>query len=106
MTTFEDAKRCPKCDRPGKDLGGKPAKRPGVKVHTIMCETELCKWYQTTWLVQVNEDGTIPEAYSQVGKKQFPKVSPEMESRINDSLKAQLEVEKSGQGEVQNPYSR
>lgn len=106
MTTFEEAKRCPKCERPGKDEGAKPGRRAGVKVHTIRCETQLCRWYNTTWLVQVNEDGSIPEAYSQVGHKQFPKVSDESITRINEALDRQIAAEKSGQGEVRNPYGR
>jgi hypothetical protein len=106
MATFEEAQRCPRCDKPGRDQGGRPGRRRGVKVHTIVCETELCPWYNTTWLIQVNEDGTIPDAYSQVGEKQFHKVSPETETRINEALERQLKAEQSGQGEIRNPYSQ
>lgn len=103
--TFEEAKLCPKCGKPGEDMGGRPARRRGVKVHTIYCRTELCKWYNTSWLIQVNEDGSIPQAYSQIGEKQFPKVSQESITRINEALDRQLDAEKRGDGEVRNPYS-
>jgi hypothetical protein len=103
-TTFEEAKECPKCHRPGKEDGVRAGRRRGVLVHTIRCMTQLCPWYNTTWLVQVNEDGSIPEAYSQLGAKQFPKVSQQTETRINEALQRQLEAEVRGDGEVRNPH--
>lgn len=104
-TSWEEAIRCPKCDKPGKDEGWKPGRRRGTKVHTIRCvSTELCPWYNTTWLVQVNEDGTIPQAYSQVGPKAFPKVSDQTITRINEAISAQLKAETRGDGEVRNPH--
>lgn len=105
MATFEEARRCPKCDKPGEDMGGRPSQRRGTKVHTIFCRTELCSWYNTSWLVSVNEDGTVPDAYSQVGPKQYHKVSQETETRINEALERQLKAEQSGEGEIRNPYS-
>jgi hypothetical protein len=105
-TTFEEARLCPKCGQPGKDMGAKPARRRGVMVHTIMCDgSDLCPWKNTRWLVQVNEDGTVPDAYSQVGGKQFPTASPETETRINEALARQIAAETRGDGEVRNPYT-
>jgi hypothetical protein len=105
-TSWEEATRCPKCGHPGKDEGWKPGKRRGVKVHSIRCEsTELCPWYNTTWLVQVNEDGTIPAPYSQLGPKQYQAISDESMSRLNDAIDRQLKAETSGEGEVRNPHS-
>lgn len=105
MATFEEARLCSKCEKPGEDLGGRPGARRGVEVHTIVCRTPLCPWENTTWLVQVNEDGSVPDAYSQLGPKQYHKVSPETETRINEALERQLEAERRGGGEVRNPYS-
>lgn len=103
--TFEEASRCPKCDQPGKEVTVKPGSRRGVMVHVIECATQLCKWYGERWFVQVNEDGTIPKAYSQVGPKAYPKVSDESITRINEALERQLDVEKRPGGEIRNPYS-
>jgi len=60
-TTYEEAKRCPKCDKPGRDTGATRRVRNGL-LHTIECVNERCKWYkQPGWQVQVNHDGTIPQ---------------------------------------------
>lgn len=109
MTTFEDAKKCPKCGQPGEDIGFKPGRseRGGaVKVHTIMCRTQLCPWFNTGYLVQVNEDGSIPAAYSGTsgGLKKFPKISQETASKIEDNILRQLQAEtQTGGGEIRNP---
>lgn len=103
--TFEEASRCPKCDKPGREVTAKPGQRRGVVVHVIECVTELCRWHGERWFVQVNEDGTIPRPYSQVGPKAYPKVSDESISRINEALERQLNVEKGQGGEIRNPYS-
>jgi hypothetical protein len=78
--------------------------RRGTKVHMIYCVTKLCPWFETPWPVQVNEDGSIPDAYSQIGGKQYPKLSQELESKIQDNVLRQLEAEtQPGGGEVANP---
>jgi hypothetical protein len=103
-TTFEEAKQCPKCGKPGDDTGSRPTNRRGVKVHTIFCRNRVCPWLDTSWIVQVNQDGSIPEAYSGHGRKQYPKVSKEMESRINQGIQSQIDAEtRSGGGEVSGP---
>lgn len=104
-TTWEEASRCPRCAKPGKDQGWKPGRRRGVKVHTIRCETKLCPWYDSTWLVQVNDDGTIPRPYSQLGPKQYNPISQESLSRLEEAMARQLKAETSGEGEIRNPHS-
>ena len=101
-TTFEEAKLCPKCGRPGEDR--QTTKVGRKEVHLIYCVTELCKWFNTPWSVQVNEDGSIPQAYSGIGRKNFPKLSPESETRVNEAMEAQLRMEtQPGGAEVRNP---
>jgi hypothetical protein len=104
MTTFNDAKRCPKCDMPGDDVSSQPAKRRGTVVHVIFCRNDGCNWYNTSWLVQVNEDGTIPEPYSQIGPKQYPKLSAETETRVQEAIQKQLQAETQPGAEVRNPH--
>lgn len=111
-TTFEEAKKCPKCGQigedvkqtPGRDGRGKP-----VTVHTIMCRTQLCRWFGTGYLVQVNEDGSIPDAYSGVANshKQFPTISQESATKIEENILRQLEIETNPNAnkEVRNPNS-
>lgn len=61
-TSFEEAKICPKCNKPGEDRKTvvAPGLPRGTTVHTIYCVSVLCPWYETCWMVQVNPDGSIP----------------------------------------------
>lgn len=112
VSTYEEAKRCPKCSKPGEvrkktTVPGKP----GAYVHVIYCVTELCPWYNTPWLVQVNADGSIPPPQDH---SRAPKIYQGFENHdqiardIVASLEAQkrLETERGGHGEVRNPFSR
>lgn len=60
MPTLEDATRCPKCSMPGDKRSSQSARR-GSTVFVYACLNERCSWFDTTWLVQVNADGSIPE---------------------------------------------
>lgn len=87
QVTFEDAKRCPKCDKPGRIHQEFP--RGPHTVYTIMCETELCLWYNTTWVVQVNADGSIPNRDRELAPRQpktFPKVNFRRGQEYLDSI--------------------
>jgi hypothetical protein len=108
-TTFEEASRCPKCGQPGEDKKKRKVRkgRNWVEIHTIYCRNQLCRWLDTAWLVQVNEDGSIPQAYQQLGDKQFPKLSPESETRVQEAMEEQLRQEtQPGGGELRNPFRR
>lgn len=89
-TTWEIASRCPKCNEQGIDTGRTKQLRDRSQVRTLRCDNERCSWYDTTWIVQVNEDNTVP--IRQAHEKEFPNVSPldykraqEAIRRINDS---------------------
>jgi len=73
--TWEEARKCPKCNLSGEPRGGpKPSLRPGVKLINVFCTTETCRWFGTSWVVQINEDGSIPDAAPTGvarGEKQF-----------------------------------
>lgn len=68
--TFEEAKRCPRCDKPGEDVSVRPAPNlpRGTKIHTIFCRTPFCRWQDTCWFVQENPDGTVPHARDHSGE--------------------------------------
>lgn len=67
MTTFEEAKRCPKCDQPGEVVGDRslrpaPGVTRGARLKIIHCRNSRCYWFnQVCRTIQVNPDGTIPE---------------------------------------------
>jgi hypothetical protein len=71
MATEEQAKLCPKCGQPGKqvrvDVGPK-----GSKIFTYHCQKELCPWVGTGWVVQVR-DGEVVERDR--GIKEFESLS-------------------------------
>jgi hypothetical protein len=104
-STLEEAMECPKCHNPGKLVSEGPSKSPeaarGTKMRIMECVTVLCPWHEERWLIQLNPDGSIPEAYSGIrGAKAYPELSPEMESRVNENIRRQLEAETHGGGEV------
>src|SRR5688500_8316914 len=96
---MEEASRCPKCERPGKPAGNKRMPN-GSKVFSFLCETELCRWYNTGWVVQVMADGSIP--IRSAGQKDYP-------SRPYDERRAQAVIDQiqreAQRGEVPNPLA-
>lgn len=86
-TTYDEARRCPKCTELGRDESEKPGPH-GSKLHIIRCLNQRCAWYDTTYVVQVNPDGTVPEANTN-RPKNFPALPPrsdEAVERYNQSL--------------------
>jgi|SRR6266487_815514 len=67
-TTFETASMCPKCGFIGEDRGTSPGPKKST-IHHIYCGNARCKWYNTPYLVQVNEDGSIPKPTNHTGEK-------------------------------------
>lgn len=59
-TTFDIAKKCPRCGNYGAIVGERPRGGDGSKLYTLLCETVLCTWYNTTWVVEVNAEGKVP----------------------------------------------
>jgi hypothetical protein len=75
MPTFDEAARCPKCGDPGNPVGTKPGPRRSTLTF-LQCENERCKWYHNgTYVVQVREDGTIPDARKPGGQKEIAPLS-------------------------------
>lgn len=60
VVTFEDAKKCPRCGTPGEERQTEALSRGHGHMHWIYCVKELCPWFDTCWMVQTLEDGTIP----------------------------------------------
>jgi len=101
-TTYEEARRCPKCTFPGdlikKTLAPQTATR-GAQLHHFRCMNERCKWFEEICrIVQVNPDGSIPPPLTK-RDKQFPAV-PDLSKQVNESLERQLAAELSGGAEL------
>lgn len=57
--TFDEAKRCPRCYQPGKDVS-QSTRANGTVDHWIYCSNPLCLWFDTlARVVSVLRDGTL-----------------------------------------------
>jgi hypothetical protein len=99
-TTFDVAKKCPKCNNYGEIVKENPGSvsHPDSKVYTIRCETKLCRWYNTTWIVEVDKDGKVPVRDIGHTQKRFPerKGADVLAEKMLKSIEAEEEV--SGRG--------
>lgn len=81
-TSFEDARRCPKCDELGHNAGKQRGPNRST-IHTFTCRNEKCPWNGTGWIVQVNNDGSIADRDDERGSAanyQKPKVPRVLDS--------------------------
>jgi hypothetical protein len=69
----------------------------------VQCVTELCPWFETSWIITEYEDGSIPDPYSKIGEKQYPRLSQESVSKVEDNIRRQLEAEQRAGSQVTNP---
>jgi hypothetical protein len=113
-STYEEATRCPKCGNPGEVTTKRPAQSRGLKrgtmVHTVYCRTQICPWYNTCWIVQVNPDGSVPPPTNHAGQPKVYQPSPgddELIKQVEASLMAQREAEIDPERrEIKNPFTR
>jgi hypothetical protein len=92
-STFDEARRCPKCDVLGADESQRPGPH-GSRLHVIRCRSPRCKWYNTTYIVQVDRDGTVAKPDSD-RQKFFPKI-PDRTDAINESMQRLYNQTRSG----------
>jgi hypothetical protein len=105
--TWEEAKACPKCK-----LTGEQSKNPkfvrtaegvtrGARLYTFTCRNARCRWFNTSWEVQVNPDGTIPDPDQPKREKKFKPLDPALAVTMKDRFQTLQEATKmSGGGEV------
>lgn len=86
-TSYEKAKSCPICGEYGILEATNPGPRFGSKVETYLCDNQLCRWYKTGWVVQLNKDGSIPDRRK--GTKDFP-VMPDSFRQAHEDYLEQL----------------
>lgn len=86
-TTFEEAKRCPKCDAPGEPISTHPGPKAS-EFHVYECPTEICVWFGTRWVVQIMADGQIPQYNRARVDKNFKPLTPTQETKARDQLRA------------------
>lgn len=75
--------------------------RHGRKSHVIYCRNKRCTWYNTSWVVDQNSDGSIPDP-SLNRAKRFPEV-PDLTERVQQQVDRQLARElETGGGETRH----
>lgn len=80
MASWEEASKCPRCSQTG-DAGEKMSTaKPGISAVVVTCKNTGCKWYGTGWSVQINGDGSIPDARERKPEDReqhmFPRINP------------------------------
>lgn len=98
MTTYEEAKRCPRCEEPGQVIGQTHGPR-GSQIHQIQCRNSRCKWFNTAYVVQVNADGTIPDPVEN-RRKDFPALPNRNQEQVDQAMQRLLDQTLSGKGET------
>lgn len=100
-TTWEEAKRCPRCKNPGVEISRRPGPH-GSALHTIQCKTERCQWFNTTYIVQVMSDGSVANPTIDRDKS-FPKLP---DRKTSATTQAERLYEQSLEsGEIPNRYN-
>lgn len=87
--SFEVASRCPKCDNPGELMSTRPTKDADgnpSKIHILRCENSACRWYDTDWIVQQLEDGTVPVREGRM-EKTFPAIPGMTQEKAEQQIK-------------------
>jgi phage FluMu protein Com len=88
-TTYEEAKRCPKCREPGRDTGVTRRGPRGSVIHTIECANPRCKWFNTAYIIQTNPDGTIPPPTTDRDKS-FRPLPPRSDAAVDEQMQRML----------------
>lgn len=85
-TTYEEVRRCPRCEQPGEGVpGGRlPGAERGSSSIRFTCKNDRCRWLNTPWVVQVRADGTFPAALKK-RTKMYPRL-PNIGSEYQESL--------------------
>jgi hypothetical protein len=99
-TLYEEARRCPTCKQPGKDVGSKPAPENMGRIHFYECQNDRCEDVNERWLVQELPDGTIPTPDLNKRGKNYPTLTPgqlsagmmQLEDLLQRDLREQREL--------------
>ena len=90
ITSMDEASRCPRCKNPGEETSRTKARSPRTRqmqtVITFTCRSERCVWFNTSWIVQVDEDGNIPLRKGK-GEKQYPLLTPGQQTHARDEIR-------------------
>jgi len=84
--SFEEVRICPRCKQTGRIDSERP-RRDGSKIVTIFCEVRSCRWFNTSWIIQIMPDGSIAEPKGH--DKFFPEI-PDQTDKVRDYVDKEL----------------
>lgn len=90
-STFDEIRRCPKCEELGKPTGTQP-QRDRSTIYLFVCENPKCRWYNSApWLRQRNPDGTwMQEQKHQKFFNAMPDRTAEVQASIDADIARQI----------------
>lgn len=86
MATWEEASKCPRCEQRGQEVTQFSGPNRST-IHTLECRNERCSWFESRWIVQRLEDGSVPQRAG--GQKEFPPIpglSREQAERVVEAI--------------------
>lgn len=90
-TTFDELRRCPKCEELGAPAGV-DTMRDGSALHKFQCKNPNCRWFDgAPWLRQRRRDGSWVE--EQRHSKQFPAIpdrTEEIQRMVDQDIQRSL----------------
>lgn len=96
MSDWETARKCPRCDQPGKETTNQMSAPSGDgKIIELKCQNLQCDEKHMPWYVQVRSDGTIPEPTIHTKENVVLHQSlsnPGLAQQIRDALQMQNEM--------------
>lgn len=91
--SFEEASKCPKCERAMVEVASQNIMKGGV-IKTLECQNNLCLWFEERKLVQIDKDGNIPVRGQ--GEKDFTPYTPSQQAALQQRLEHSAEVLRRG----------
>lgn len=84
---LEDAKKCPECDHTG-NVASSNAIMGGTLL-VMLCENEVCPWYNTNWMIETNGQGEVQineEAYKKAHNQKILPPTPEADRQHENAI--------------------
>lgn len=102
--SYQEAIQCPRCGLTGKDDGKRSVDggTRGAQLHIRRCMNPRCKWYDTTWTIQVNPDGTVPDPTLKHVKQFTAPVDAALVAQVRANAEAIQEASTRPGGEIIN----
>lgn len=91
--TWQEAIACPRCGLTGdeatkerRQVRPQPGATKGATTHVFYCRNNRCRWFNTSWTVQVNPDGTIPDPNEYRPKQFTDRYDPALAAQIKANI--------------------